>query len=153
MTEQNLDKNLTKVQFAADRVTNPKSEEQSDALEKLAHSVLEHFNHECNSTATAELFSRELPVSIQRFASVWLVRCLIRSPNVLGFGDTQRLAATLFDRAFQNDVYGQIKIEPGIQTFEKLQALTAHFQRVFAKGDELVNVTPDLAGSVCFREK
>ena len=137
------EKELVRIQSAADRLINARPEEKTDALENLARSILEHYNHSYESIATSNLFSIELPRDIQRFASVWLVRCLTWSPDALGFGDAQRLAASLFDRAFREDVYGHIKIESGIQTFEKLQVLAAHFQKVFAEIDELINVTPD----------
>ena len=145
MSETHPEKNLSQIQSAVDRLANAQPGEQKNAFEALAQAILDHFGHSCDSTSTTELFSSELPAPIQRFSAVWLVLSLTKSSKALKFGDTERLAAALFDRAFQNDVYGRINIGPGNQTFEKLRSLMDHMQSVLAKVDESILVTPHLS--------
>ena len=132
------------IEAAAERLVEPQSGEQSDALEQFALTILGHHGHPYESTATSELFSRELPMEIQRFAAVWLVRILTKSPMALDFGSTKGLAGSLFDRVFQHDVYKEIDIEPRTQTYQKLQALTDHLQSILAEAGELIRGDLDL---------
>ncbi len=132
------------IEAAAERLVEPQSGEQSDALEQFALTILGHHGHPYESTATSELFSRELPMEIQRFAAVWLVRILTKSPMALDFGSTEGLAGSLFDRVFQHDVYKEIDIEPRTQTYQKLQALTDHLQSILAEAGELIRGDLDL---------
>ena len=59
MTDQHRDKNLAQIQFAADQLIESQSEGRPSAFEQLAQTILEHFDHRCESTATSELFSIE----------------------------------------------------------------------------------------------
>ena len=142
MAEQ--DKNLTEIQASADRLIGAHPEEQAGALEELAQAILEHHGHSRRSTAIDELFSRELPWDIQRFAAVWLVRVLTESSMALHTGDSERLAASLFDHVFQKDVYRSANVDTRAQTFEKLKALTDHAQQVLCEADDVVRVSLDL---------
>ena len=144
MTEQHHDKPVTEIQATAERLANAPTEEQPRALEELANTILEYFNHNSDSTATSELFSRELPDHTQRFVAGWLVWILAKSPSALRFGNTEGLAGSLFDRVFKNNVYEAIHVEPKTQTFEKIQALTGHFQYVERELDEMIRGTTDL---------
>ena len=144
MIQQQLDKDLGQIQSAMDRLTAAQSSARPDALDHLATTILEHFGHSYDSDAKSELFSSALPVEIQRFAAAWLVRVLTKSSTALQFGDTERLAATLFDRAFQNNIYKTIDIETGTQTFEKLLALTHHMQAVLDEADDFTSFPPEL---------
>ena len=62
----------------------------------------------------------------------------------LQFGETERLAASLFDQVFQHDVYQHLKIDIGTQTFEKIQVLTDYLQTKLADAETLIGVTPVL---------
>ena len=141
MAEQ---RSCKEIEAAAERLVQIRSGEQSDALEQLALTILEHHGHPYESTATSELFSRELPGGIRRFAAAWLVRILTKSSMALHFGNTERLAGSLFDRVFQRDVYPKTNIESRTQTFEKLPALADHLQSVLAEADGLTQGGLDL---------
>ena len=144
MTERHPYKALADIQSAAERLTEVQAEGKAPAFEQLAAAILAHFDCSYDSTAAFELFSRELPKRIQLFAAAWLLRTLIKSPMALQFGDTERLSASLFDRTFKDDIYGPINIEPGTQTFEKLQALVFHGEAALSQLFQLTGVTPDL---------
>ena len=144
MTQQHNQKPLTEIQAAAERLTKAGVNERSRSLEELAHVIFGHFDHSAESTATSEIFSVELPDQIQRFAAGWFVWTLANSSSALNFKNTEGLAGSLFDRAFKNNVYGAIGIEPRTQTFEKLQALATCFQSVLTDLVELSRVAPDL---------
>ena len=144
MAEDRSDKNLMEVQAAADHLTNAQPEERAGALDKLAQAILEHHGHSWDSSARDELFSRELPKNIQRFAAVWLLRVLTESPLALQSVDADRLAGALFDQVFQKDVYRSANVDSRAQTFEKLKALTDHAQQVLDEADDLIRVAIDL---------
>ena len=137
-------KNLIGIQDSVDQLIQAEADERQRAFQRLAKSILEHFDHATDVSATSALFSPELPNNAQRFAAVWLVRVLTRSAVALDFGDTQRLTASLCDRVFQNDVYKDLNIEKGAQTYEKLQALTAHAESVIEQAVALIDVAPDV---------
>lgn len=144
MPEHLLDKNLTKIQAAADRLIGAQPDERATHLDELAQTILEHYSHTWDSTATDELFSRDLPWDIQRFAAVWLVRVLTESSMALHTGDSERLAASLFDHVFQKDVYRSASVDSKAQTFQKLKALTDHAQQVLDEADDLIRVSIEL---------
>ena len=152
MTGQHSDRDLTKVQIAANQFANAESEERPRALEELAKTILEHYSLSYETAATSKLLAPGLPSNVQRPAAVWVLWCLTRSPDSLTFGDARRLAAALFDRVFQNDVYKHISIEPGNQTFEKLQGLIDHFQSVLDAVYKAIHVTPDLGQVRAFQQ-
>ena len=135
---------FARIQSACDRLAISEHNEQRSSLEELSEAILAHFNETYDSSASERLFSRELSVPTQRFAAVWLVRCLTKSSSSLDFGDTERLAADLFDRAFQGNVYNRINIEKRRQTFEKVQALEGHLHSVLNEAEALVSVPPNL---------
>ena len=141
MTEQ---RSCKEIEIAAARLINAQSGEQSDALERLARTILEHHDHRYDSTATSELFSMELCGDIQRFAAVWLVRILTKSSMALHFGNAEPLAGSLFDRAFERDVYQEINVESRTQTFRKLPALVDHLHSILVEADGLIQVDLDL---------
>ena len=138
------DKNLSRVQSAVDRLVNASQDQQLQAFEELSQSVLQHFGETCDSTAASKLLSRDLPLPIRGFAAAWLVRCLTMSSAALRFGHTERLAADLFDQAFQHSIHKQIGIHPQQQTFEKLRALEGHLHSVLSEAATLVSVPPNL---------
>lgn len=144
MTEQHRRRPLTEIQSAAERLANSEANERPRAFEELAQAVLDHFDHSSESSATSELFSTQLPVHIQRFAAGWLVWILVKSSSALSFGHTEGVAASLFDRVFENNVYAAIRVDHRTQTFQKLHALTAHFVDVVGEIDRLIRATTDL---------
>ena len=144
MTEHHPDMTLSEIQSTCDWLAKVQPEVQVAALEQLAEAILGHFDYSYDSIATPQLFSSELPKQIQLFAAAWLLRTLTKSPIALQFGDTERLTASLFDRTFSNDIYGPLNIEPGTQTFEKLQALIYHGQTVLSELDKLISGPLDL---------
>ena len=141
MTVRHAPNSVSAVQRAADSLVKCEPEGRPDALEFFAKTIFVHFDHRYDSNAVPELFSRELPNNIQRFSAVWLLRVLTRSAMALQFGDTEWLTASLFDQVFQHQVYQQINIETGTQTFEKIQALTDHLQTIMAEAETLIGVT------------
>ena len=144
MTEQHHEAPLTEIQSAAERLTNAGANERPRAFEELAQAVLDHFHHSSESTATSELFSKELPDRIQRFVAGWVVWILAKSPGALSFGRTEGLAGSLFDRVFENNVYAAIGVDRRALTFEKLHTLTAHFEDIVGEMDSLIRTTTDL---------
>ena len=128
---------LASVQRAVDRLVNAKEHERERALRQLATSLLQHYNHDIKRDTVSELFSLELPLQIQRFSAVWLLRALVDSNAVLDFGNTHRQTAALFDRVFRNDIYHIIKINEKEQTFEKIQSLTDYATGTIHKVREL----------------
>ena len=141
MTEQRPCKGI---EAAAERLAATRSGGQPKALEQLARTVLEHHDHPYDSAATSELFSRELPMEIQRLAAVWLVRVLTKSARALDFENTERRAGILFDSVFQHNVYSDININPRTQTYQKLHALTDFLQSILEEAEELIQDDIDL---------
>ena len=144
MTGQEHDSSLTAVQLAADHLVNAKPEERPSALDELAQTILERHGIRSERNAREELFSRELNSDTQRFAAVWLVRILSKSPSALDFDSIAGLAASMFDRVFQNSAYKPLNLDPGAQTFEKLQVLTDHVGKIFEELDDILSVQPNL---------
>ena len=144
MTGQQHDSSLTAVQLAADDLVNAKPEERPSALDELAQTILGCHGIRSERSAREELFSRELNSDIQRFAAVWLVRILSKSPSALDFDGIAGLAASMFDRVFQNSAYKPLNLDPGAQTFEKLQVLTDHVGKIFEELDDILSVQPNL---------
>ena len=144
MTGQEHDSSLTPVQLAADRLVNAKPEERPSALDELVQTILELHSIRSDRSARDELFSRELHSDVQRFAAVWLLRILSKSPYALDFEGTAGLAASMFDRVFQNAAYRPLNLDPGAQTFEKLKVLTDHVRRIFEELDDILSVQPNL---------
>ena len=144
MTEQHIDQSISKIQLTAKRLIHCEASGRLQALEKLSEAIFVHFCHRYESTATSELFSKELPNNIQRFTATWLLRILTLSPTALQFGETERLAGTMFDQVFLHDLYPRIKIDASTQTFEKIQALTDYFQTKIAEIEALLSAVPIL---------
>ena len=144
MTTQHTIKSAVEIQRAADALVESSIKTREDALERLAKTILDYYRHRFDSSAISELFSRELPNSIQRFTAVWLLRILSRSAMALQFRNTEGLAASLFDQVFQHDLYSRLNIEVGTQTFEKLNALTDHLQTTMDEAETLIGATPNL---------
>lgn len=138
MSNDSVDQPLTRIQSAAHLLANAETVERQGALEAFAQAVLGHFSHKWDTTATTVLFSRDLPDSIQRFAAAWLLWTLAKSRGALKVENAEAMAGSLFDRVFQNNVYGAINTEPKTQTFEKLQALTGHFEHVERELNEMI---------------
>ena len=153
MTDQQTVTNLSRVQSSADGLANAKPEERQSALEDLCQAFLEHFHEPYDSTATEKVLSRGLPVQVQQFAAAWLVRCLTKSQAALQFASIEPLAADLFDRAFQNNIYQRIKTDSRRQTYEKLLALEGHLHTVLSDAEALVSVTPNLGQLNAFLQK
>lgn len=144
MTQQHPNDSVLEIQQAADTLVECRAKDRSDALERLAKTIFAHFSHNYDSNAISELFSKELPNNIQRFSGAWLLRILTWSSTALQFEETERLTASLFDQVFQHDVYYGAKIDTGVQSFEKIQALTDYLQTKMADAETLLNVTPAL---------
>ena len=144
MTEHHIEPILANVQSAANQLASANTEGRANALEHLAATILTHTNHEYDSPATLELFSRELPDNIQRFAAVWLLRVIVESPRALQFENMEGRAALLFDRLFQRDIYRVLNIDPNAQTFEKVQSLADHLQLTLDKAMDLLTSIPHL---------
>ena len=60
-------------------------------------------NRPCPS-AMNRMFSPELPLDVQRFSAVWLIWILSQNRRALSFGDTERLTASLCDRAIPRGI-------------------------------------------------
>ena len=140
MAEPRLSDSALEIQRAVDTLANCEPEQQPAALEQLGKAIFKRYGHPYSSSATSELFSKELRNDIQRFSAVWLLRILTRSPGALQsqFQGAERLTADLFDQVFRQDVYQRIGINTGAQTYEKIKALTDHLQ---TKLDELETLT------------
>ena len=88
------------------------------------------------------MFSPELPLATQRFSAVWLMWILSKNGMALSFGDTERLAASLCDRAIP-EVY-PYEFTDKQQTFEKLQALENIARSVMTEARHLIDRALDL---------
>ena len=146
-------KNLSVVQATFDRLVQAPPHDRQSAFSDFAGAILEHFDHKSDLDPASSLFSNELPIHIQRFAAGWLLRVLSHSVAPLDFGDTERRTASLFDRVLQNDVYPNLKIDPGTQTFEKLQALAAYARVWIDSATALLMIDPDLDHVSSFRQQ
>ena len=146
-------KNLAIVQSTFDRLVQAPPNDRQRAFSDFARAIMEHFNHNSDLDSASSLFSNELPIHIQRFAAGWLLRVLSHSVDPLDFGGTERLTALLFDRVLQNDVYPNLKIDPGTQTFEKLQALAAYARGFIDSATALLMIDPDLDHVSSFRQQ
>ena len=135
---------LAHVQSAFDKLVAAQPGIQEDALDRLALCILQHFNEGGDSNASTRLFSPDLPLRVQRFTAVWILRLLVDSPRALDFGSIGGLAATLFDRAFEGDLYGSLNIDGRRQTFEKILVLAEHTRSVIESADALVGDIRDL---------
>ena len=124
MTQRGTTNDAHDIQRAADNVAALAAKERPEAFETFAASILKHFTYPYDSNESPNLFSLELPLNIQRFAAVWLLRILTRSPMSLQFNETERHAAALFDRVFERQIYPRVGIESKDQTYQKLSVLT-----------------------------
>ena len=146
-------KNLSVVQSNFDRLIQAPTLDRQSAFSDFASAILEHFDHNSDLAPASSLLSNELPIHIQRFAVGWLLRVLSHSVAPLDFGDTERRTASLFDRMLQNEVYPNLKIDPGAQTFEKLQALAAYARGFIDTATALLTIDPDLDHVSSFRQQ
>ena len=145
-------KDLAEIQVAFDQFLLSQPAEHPNAFQYFSNSVLEHFGIKPSEFANTSLFSTELALEIQQFAAAWLLRAQVRSTTALKFGNTWQLSILLFDRVFQNEIYKKLNIA-GAQTFEKIQALTAHAEGVEQEVFELVNFPPELQLVTGIRER
>ena len=144
---------LAEVQAAADFLAEVPAGERESAFELLAESILNHFGHTDDPSAGTEvLFKKELPLNIQRFAAAWLLRVITKETSALEFGNTRAQTATLFDRTFP-DAYEHCGITSKHQTYEKINALADHGQRLLEDLASLVETPPDLAQLNTLQEK
>ena len=146
-------KNLPVVQLTFDRLVESEPDDREVAFSDFARAILDNFDHGSDQDPTTLLFSNELPFHIQRFATGWLLRVLSHSVEPLNFRDTQRRTASLFDRVLQNDVYPNLRIDHGTQTFEKLQALAESARGFFYSATALLSVDPDLEHLSDYRQR
>ena len=146
-------KNLSVVQSTFDRLVQAPQHDRQTAFSDFAGAILEHFEHKAGLDPASSLFSNELPIHIQRFAAGWLLRVLSHSVDPLDFGDIERRTASLFDRVLRNEVYPSLKIDPGTQTFEKLQALAAYARGFVDSAAALLKIDPDLDHVSNFRQQ
>ena len=154
MTEQSDGSQLGEIQSAANRLIAVQPEEKPKALNDFAHLILNHFSQSPDhSNATAELFSKELPQKIQRFAAAWFVWVLSKSANALNFENVEAMVSALFDRTLERQVYGAANIASGDQTFEKLKAVTDYMQVATTEIEDLLRERPDLDHLNGFREE
>ena len=115
------------------RLTRFVGSEPSDrrrAFADFGAAIFDSFSHPVEPNGGETLFSQEVPDRIQRFTASWLLRALTCSPNVLDFDDNQPLAARLFDRTLQQDVYPHLNLQAGAQTYEKLRSLGDYAQTI-----------------------
>ena len=153
MSASHNTKDLSVVQSTFDRLLRAPSHERQNAFTDFATTILEHFNHDSDLDPVSALLSNELPIHIQRFAAGWLLRLLSHSVDPLAFGHTERLAALMFDRVLQRDVYPNLKLEVGNQTFEKLQSLAAYARGFINSITTLLMVELDLTHLSSFRQR
>ena len=124
MTEREPTNNAHDIQQAADDLVVLAAKERPAAFATLATAILKHFAYPCDSNEYPDLFSRALPLDIQRFTAVWLLRILTRSPMSLQFDDIERHTSSLFDRVFEGRIYTRVGIYSKDQTYQKLSVLT-----------------------------
>ena len=137
-------KSLAEIQTAADLLAEVPAGDRESAFELLAENILNHFGHTDDSSIGTEiLFRKELPLKIQRFGAAWLLRILTKEASALDFGTMRAQTATLFDRTFA-DAYEYCSITSRNQTYEKLNALIDHAQRLLGDLASLVETPPDL---------
>ena len=144
MNTEHGGRNLAEIQSAIDHLIDTDSDARRDAFSDLCLAILDHFGHPADSNLSQSLFSNELPERIQRFTAAWLLRALTRSATCLDFDGTQLQTGLLFDRTLHQDVYPQLNIDAGTQTFEKLRALAAYAQNVLESFDNLLSTVPNL---------
>ena len=136
-------KSLVDIQTATNILAGAPEVDKEDAFQLLAETALDRFGHIPSSSAASEIFSRELPLQIQRFVAAWLLRVLTKNTTALDFGTTEAKTAGLFDRTFA-DAYEYCGINRNNQTYEKLNALTDHAQKLLEELEGLVEALPDL---------
>jgi len=137
-------RSVKKIQHCFDRLTTSTAESKRDAFQDLSNSILQYFDHTNYDDASQELFSVELPVDIQSFTAVWLLRALVESRTALAFDNTEPQATTLFDRVFEKRLYKRIGLEPKQQGFQKIQALIEFAQGILQYANDLTGQLPDL---------
>lgn len=123
MNELNDQASVADIQVAADLLIEATGDEAQgiEALELFSAAVLERFGETTSPSAKNRLFSPELPFAVQQFSAAWLIWILSQNRGALHFGDTERLTASLCDRAIAEAYPADISERD--QTFEKLQAL------------------------------
>ena len=143
---------LTDIQAAADLLVESAGDEQqsSEALEIFSTLILERFGEKAMATAKERLFSPELGLDAQRFSAVWLIWILSQNGMSLQFGDTERLTASLCQRAIP-DIFPP-DISDKQQTFQQLQALETLARSVMVEANQLVGRTLYLNRIEQFRE-
>ena len=133
------------IETAGDDIRGP------EALELFSATVLERFGEGSVSSAKNRIFSPELPLGAQRFCAVWLIWVLSQNRRALSFGDTERLTASLCDRAIP-DAYPP-EITERHQTFEKLQALESFASSMLTEARNVISGSLYLERIEQFREE
>ena len=152
MYERPADTSLLDVQSTFDRFIDAPPNDRRGAFQDFGQSIFDHFSRPIDSDAGEALLSLEVPDGIQRFTAAWLLRAMTRSATALVFDDTQPRAALLFDRTLQQDVYPQLDIDTGNQTFEKLQALTDYAQTIVDGASNLLSNDVNLDRLTSFQQ-
>ena len=136
---------MRQVQIAAEYLVEVQIDEQEDALELLAEAILDHFGYTYETGVAVEiLFSRELPLHIQRFGAAWLLRILTEDGSALDFERARAQTAALFDRTLE-ETYKRCGISVRNLTYEKINALTEYAHLLFEELTSLVEVPPALS--------
>lgn len=152
MNRLNDTASVTDVQVAADLLIEATGDEEqaTEALELFAAAVLDRFGEMASSTAKNRLFSPELPFAAQRFSAAWLIWVLSQNRGALNFGDTERLTASLCDRAIP-EAY-PVEVNERDQTFEKLQALERFANSLMNEARQLIERSVHLDRIEQYRE-
>ena len=144
MITRTSDASRAKIQEAIDLLLSELNRESlpeiENAFEQFASSILDYFDHKQDSTASSTIFSRELPMNIQRFAAAHILRILTQNSRALEFGNASFLAGSLFDRTFR-ELYDSLNLQANSQSYEKIGALTEYARSLIAEV-ELIFANP-----------
>ena len=152
MYERRPVKDLRDLQSAFDRFVGSEPSDRRRAFADFGAAIFDSFSHPVEPNGGETLFSQEVPDRIQRFTASWLLRALTCSPNVLDFDDNQPLAARLFDRTLQQDVYPHLNLQAGAQTYEKLRSLGDYAQTILDAAMNLLGNSVNLDRVTSFQQ-
>ena len=139
-----VDRSKVGIQSAVNQLMAVGLDERRKAIARLAVAVLEYHNIEAEQHETVNLFSQELPQSVQRTAALQLARILADKADALSFDDGERWTASLFDRTFGGDIYKTARVEARMQTFEKLPAISEYVRSVIDDARILIHEFQDI---------
>ena len=74
VTDRQRVKSAHEIQRAADDLVGVTTNERPAVFARFSTAIMKHFDHPYDSNEHPDLFSLELPLEIQRFAAVWLLR-------------------------------------------------------------------------------